>query len=125
MGRLLRGIRPMRSIRARVTAGATLFVAVILIVAAVIAVPVLGRVLTDSVADSVDQDLDSLESQLEAAPDRAEAVVAGIDDDLLVRLQTRDGTEVVNDEDAAELAGTDGEDATTVTVDDESWLAAT
>ncbi|MDN6814860.1 MAG: HAMP domain-containing protein, partial [Corynebacterium variabile] len=125
MGRLLRGIRPMRSIRARVTAGATLFVAVILIVAAVIAVPVLGRVLTDSVAESVDQDLDSLESQLEAAPDRAEAVVAGIDDDLLVRLQTRDGTEVVNDEDAAELAGTDGEDATTVTVDDESWLAAT
>jgi len=115
----------MRSIRARVTAGATLFVAVILIVAAVIAVPVLGRVLTDSVAESVDQDLDSLESQLEAAPDRAEAVVAGIDDDLLVRLQTRDGTEVVNDGDAAELAGTDGEDATTVTVDDESWLAAT
>ncbi|MGO2690353.1 ATP-binding protein [Corynebacterium variabile] len=125
MGRLLRGIRPMRSIRARVTAGATLFVAAILIVAAVIAVPVLGRVLTDSVAESVDQDLDSLESQLEAPPDRAEAVVAGIDDDLLVRLQTRDGTEVVNDEDAAELAGTDGEDATTVTVDDESWLAAT
>ncbi len=115
----------MRSIRARVTAGATLFVAAILIVVAVIAVPVLGRVLTDSVAESVDQDLDSLESQLEAAPDRAEAVVAGIDDDLLVRLQTRDGTEVVNDGDAAELAGTDGEDATTVTVDDESWLAAT
>jgi len=115
----------VRSIRARVTAGATLFVAVILVVAAVIAVPVLGRVLTDSVAESVDQDLDSLESQLEAAPDRAEAVVVGIDDDLLVRLQTRDGTEVVNDGDAAELAGTDGEDATTVTVDDESWLAAT
>jgi signal transduction histidine kinase len=125
MGRLLRGLRPVRSIRARVTAGATLFVAVILIVAAVIAVPVLGRVLTDSVAESVYQDLDSLESQLEASPDRAAAVVAGIDDDLLVRLQTRGGTEVVNDEDAAELAGTDGEDATTVTVDDESWLAAT
>lgn len=115
----------MRSIRARVTAGATLFVAVILIVAAVIAVPVLGRVLTDSVAETVDQDLDSLESQLEASPDRAQAVVTGIDDDLLVRLQTLDGTEVVNDEDAAELAGTDGEDAMAVTVDDESWLAAT
>jgi len=115
----------MRSIRARVTAGATLFVAVILIVAAVIAVPVLDRVLTDSVAESVDQDLDSLESQLEAAPDRAQAVVAGIDDDLVVRLQTHDGTEVVNDGDAAELAGTDGEDATTVTVDDEAWLSAT
>ncbi|WP_312802400.1 sensor histidine kinase [Corynebacterium variabile] len=125
MGRLLRGIRPMRSIRARVTAGATLFVAVILVVAAVIAVPVLGRVLTDSVAESVDQDLDSLESQLEASPGRAQAVVAGIDDDLVVRLQTHDGTEVVNDEDAAELAGTDGEDATTVTVDDEAWLSAT
>ncbi|WP_291473553.1 HAMP domain-containing sensor histidine kinase [Corynebacterium sp.] len=125
MGRLFRGLRPVRSIRARVTAGATLFVAVILIVAAVIAVPVLGRVLTDSVAESVYQDLDSLESQLEASPDRAAAVVSGIDDDLLVRLQTRGGTEVVNDEDAAELAGTDGEDATTVTVDDESWLAAT
>jgi len=115
----------MRSIRARVTAGATLFVAVILVVAAVIAVPVLGRVLTDSVAESVDQDLDSLESQLEASPGRAQAVVAGIDDDLVVRLQTHDGTEVVNDEDAAELAGTDGEDATTVTVDDEAWLSAT
>ncbi|WP_313095942.1 sensor histidine kinase [Corynebacterium variabile] len=125
MGRLLRGIRPMRSIRARVTAGATLFVAVILVVAAVIAVPVLGRVLTDSVAESVDQDLDSLESQLEASPGRAQAVVAGIDDDLVVRLQTHDGTEVVNDEDAAELADTDGEDATAVTVDDEAWLSAT
>jgi len=115
----------MRSIRARVTAGATLFVAVILVVAAVIAVPVLGRVLTDSVAESVDQDLDSLESQLEASPGRAQAVVAGIDDDLVVRLQTHDGTEVVNDEDAAELADTDGEDATAVTVDDEAWLSAT
>ncbi len=98
----------MRSIRARVTAGATLFVAVILIVAAVIAVPVLGRVLTGSVAESVDQDLDSLESQFEAAPDRAEAVVAGIDDDLLVRLQNHDGAEVVNDEDAAERAAPTG-----------------
>lgn len=128
MGRNLRGICPMRSIRARVTAGATLFVAVILIVAAVIAVPVLGRVLTDSVVETVDQDLDSLESQLEASPGRAQVVVAGIDDDLLVRLQTHDGTEVVNDEDAAgleALAGTDAEDASTVTVDDESWLAAT
>lgn len=115
----------MRSIRARVTAGATLFVAVILVVAAVIAVPVLGRVLTDSVAESVDQDLDSLESQLEASPGRAQAVVAGIDDDLVFRLQTHDGTEVVNDEDAAELADTDGEDATAVTVDDEAWLSAT
>ncbi len=125
MGRPSRGFRPVRSIRARVTAGATLFVAAILIVAAVIAVPVLDRALTDSVAESVDQDLDSLESQLEASPGRAQAVVAGIDDDLVVRLQTHDGTEVVNDEDAAELADTDGEDATAVTVDDEVWLSAT
>lgn len=125
MGRPSRGFRPVRSIRARVTAGATLFVAAILIVAAVIAVPVLDRALTDSVAESVDQDLDSLESQLEASPDRAEVVIAGIDDDLLVRLETRDGATVTNDDDAAELADTDGEDATSVTVDDESWLAAT
>lgn len=127
MGGFFRRLRPVRSIRARVTAGATLFVAVVLIIAAVIAVPVLGRTLTGSVAESLDQDLGSLESQLEASPAQAQQIVAGIDDDLLVRLETRDGQTVLNDDDAADLVASDRSDddhARKTTADDESWLAA-
>ncbi|WP_297008934.1 HAMP domain-containing sensor histidine kinase [uncultured Corynebacterium sp.] len=127
MGRPAKLLRPVRSIRARITAAATLFVAVILIVAAAIAVPVLGRTLTGSVAETVDGDLDSLESQLEASPSQTPRIIAAIDDDLLVRLATPGGQVVLNDDDADGLAESAAgeEDGSEITVDDGSWLAVT
>lgn len=127
--------RFLRSIRARVTAGATLFVAVVLVVAAVIAVLVLSRVLTASAADSLDRDLESVGSQVGESPQRAAEIVAGIDDDLLVRWQaggTSGASPVVNDEDATALPGAgeesedarDDQDAHRVTVDGEPYLVA-
>lgn len=114
----MRGTR--HSIRARVTAGATAIVALILVTSAVLAVLVLGRVLTASVEESAEQDLESLSSQIEDDPARAESIVAGIDDDQLVRLSTSDGT-VVNDEDA-HLLPEPGDSPQQVTVDDEPYL---
>lgn len=119
-----------RSIRARVTLGATAFVTVILGIAAVVAVLVLGQILTSSVEEAVEQDLESYSSQIEADPDRAEGALAGIDDDQLVRLDG-DGSgstgTVVNDDEAHQLPGlseADAEDEVTreVTVDDDPYL---
>ncbi|MGO1950525.1 MAG: sensor histidine kinase [Mycobacteriaceae bacterium] len=119
-----------RSIRARVTLGATAFVTVILGVAAVVAVLVLGQILTSSVEEAVEQDLESYSSQIEADPDRAEGALAGIDDDQLVRLDG-DGSgstgTVVNDDEAhqlPELSEADAENEVTreVTVDDDPYL---
>ncbi|MDN6511715.1 MAG: HAMP domain-containing histidine kinase, partial [Corynebacterium sp.] len=114
----MRGTR--HSIRARVTAGATVIVALILVTSAVLAVLVLGRVLTASVEESAEQDLEALSSQIEDDPARAESIVAGIDDDQLVRLSTSGGT-VVNDEDA-HLLPEPGDSPQQVTVDDEPYL---
>lgn len=121
-----------RSIRARVTLGATAFVTVILGVAAVVAVLVLGQILTSSVEEAVEQDLESYSSQIEADPERAEGALAGIDDDQLVRLDGdasgsgSTGT-VVNDDEAhqlPELSEADAENEVTreVTVDDDPYL---
>lgn len=110
----------IRSLRARVTAGATAIVALILVLGAVVAVSILGRVLTDSVADSLEQDVDSLSSQVDASPS-ADSIIDTIDDDNLVRL---DGAStLVNHRDAATLP-TDGteDDPRSVTVDEETYL---
>lgn len=115
--------RASRSIRARVTAGATAFVTLVLVVSAVVAVLVLGRVLTASVGESVDQDLESLTSQIDENPSRAVGVIAGIDDDQLVRWENRTtaaGT-VVND-DAAHALPEPGDAGQRVTLDGEPYL---
>ncbi|MEY8565596.1 HAMP domain-containing sensor histidine kinase [Corynebacteriaceae bacterium 7-707] len=120
-------MRPARrSIRTRVTAGATAFVTLILVVSAVVAVLVLGRVLTASVGESAEQDLESLTSQIGDDPARAADVIAGIDDDQLVRWQPAtsapsDSGTVVNDDDA-HLLPTPGDSARSVTVDDDPYL---
>lgn len=112
--------RARHSIRTRVTAGATTIVALILVVSAVVAVLVLGRVLTASVEESAEQDLESLSSQIENEPSRTASIIAGIDDDQLVRLDSSGGT-VVNDDDA-HLLPEAGESSRQVTVDNEPYL---
>jgi signal transduction histidine kinase len=115
--------RASRSIRARVTAGATAFVTLVLVVSAVVAVLVLGRVLTASVGESVDQDLESLTSQIDENPSRAVGVVAAIDDDQLVRWESHTtGADTVANDDEAHLLPTPGDAGQRVTVDGEPYL---
>lgn len=92
----------------------------ILVASAVVAVVVLGRVLTGSVEESVEQDLETLGSQVENDPARAGSIITGIDDDLLVRLDGSDGT-LVNDDEAHRLPEA-GESSRQVTVDNEPYL---
>ncbi|GAC79120.1 Signal transduction histidine kinase [Gordonia malaquae] len=109
--------RITRSIRARVTAGAFAVTAVVLGVAAVSTVIIVRDALTDGVAVALEQDLDSIGDRAEADPD----TVRSIDDDLLVRL---DGpTPVANDDDASSIPSV-GETPSRVTVDGDSFLAA-
>lgn len=87
---------PLRSIRSRLTIGALLIVAVALIAGAFAAVQVLRVSLTDSVAATVQQDLDTISAQLDRGPGGVDA----IDDDVLVRLQgTGDDDEPDDDDD--------------------------
>ncbi|MEJ6549727.1 HAMP domain-containing sensor histidine kinase [Corynebacterium sp. USCH3] len=110
-----------RSIRARVTAGATAIVALILVASAVVAVLVLGRVFTASVEESAEQDLDALSSQVENDPSRVEGIITGVDDDQLVRLDGPGGT-VVNDDEARQLPTPPEDSSEQVTVDGEPYL---
>ncbi len=87
---------PLRSIRSRLTIGALLIVAVALIIGSFAAVQVLRVTLTDGVAATVEQDLDTISAQLDRGPGR----VDDIDDDVLVRLQGRSDDERDDDEDA-------------------------
>lgn len=88
---------PLRSIRARLTLGALLIVAAALIVGSFAAVQVLRVTLTDSVAAAAHQDLDAISAQLERGPGGVDAV----DDDVLVRLQSRSGDHDGDDDDGA------------------------
>lgn len=114
--------RARHSIRTRVTVGATAIVTLILVVSAVLAVLVLGRVLTASVEESAEQDLDSLSSQVENDPSRAESIITGVDDDLLVRFNAAGGTGTVVNDDEADQLPEPGESSRQVTVDGEPYL---
>lgn len=75
-------LRAARSIRARVTAGALLVLALALGLGSAVAVQVLDRSLTQGVATTLDQDLETVSDRLEADPSALE----DLDDDLLVQL---------------------------------------
>lgn len=125
---------PLRSIRSRLTIGALLVVAVALIAGSFAAVQVLRATLTDSVAASVRQDVDTISAQLERGPGRVDA----IDDDVLVRLQDvgddhggeRDEDDTAgpapdqtNDDDARALPVVRDDRAQRIEVDGEPYLA--
>ncbi len=99
------------------TAGAFAVTAVVLGVAAVSTVFIVRDALTDGVAVSLEQDLDSIGDRVEADP----ASVTSIDDDLLVRLDSP--TPAMNDDDASSIPAVDGTPSR-VTVDGDSFLAA-
>ncbi|MEV7632038.1 HAMP domain-containing sensor histidine kinase [Microbacterium sp. NPDC089318] len=127
---------PLRSIRSRLTIGALLIVAVALIGGSFAAVQVLRVTLTDSVAAAVQQDLDAISTQLDRGPGRVDT----IDDDVLVRLQSRsddhgderddedDGAGPVrdqaNDDDARGLPALSDGEVQRIEVDGEPYLAA-
>ncbi|QMU96053.1 HAMP domain-containing histidine kinase [Microbacterium esteraromaticum] len=135
---------PLRSIRSRLTIGALLIVAVALIAGAFAAVQVLRVSLTDSVAATVQQDLDTISAQLDRGPGGVDA----IDDDVLVRLQgagdddepddddddddrpgpgqgPAQGPDQANDDDARGLPALHEGRVQRIEVDGEPYLAAT
>ena len=129
---------PLRSIRSRLTIGALLVVAVALIAGSFAAVQVLRATLTDSVSAAVQQDVDTISSQLDRGPGRVDA----IDDDVLVRLQGSGDDhdddhdddddrpapapvpDQTNDEDARSLPALDDGAVQRIEVDGEPYLAA-
>lgn len=130
---------PLRSIRSRLTIGALLVVAVALIAGSFAAVQVLRATLTDSVSAAVQQDVDTISTQLDRGPGRVDA----IDDDVLVRLQgagddhddddhdddddrptSAPAPDQINDEDARALPALDDGSVQRIEVDGEPYLAA-
>lgn len=125
---------PLRSIRARLTVGAVAVVAVTLIIGSIAAVLLLRAALTEGVAQTVRQDLDTVSEQLERGPGRLDTV----DGDVLVRVQgpgapgngngggddDDDERRDVNDEDAGGLPIIEDGQTRRITVDGEPYLAA-
>lgn len=119
---------PLRSIRARLTLGALVVVAIALIVGAVVAVQLVRVSLTDAVATTLQQDLDTITEQL----DDGDLNLDAIDDDLLVRIQGGDADddddgdvgEGVNDSDARALPALAEDTTARIGIDGEAHLAA-
>ncbi len=110
--------RLLRSLRARITAGALVVVAIALAIGVAATIQLLDRSLTEGVEVALEQDLDSLGDQIGDRGPR----IDGIDDDVLVRL---DGPRsAMNDEDAELLPAVLEGDPQRVTVDGELYLAA-
>lgn len=93
----MRIMKPLRSIRVRVTAGAVLIVALVLGLAGYAAASILSTTLHDSVANTLAHDLTSLGK---AADDDSE-VIESYDQGLLARISGEESA--VSDPDAAEL----------------------
>lgn len=113
--------RLSRSIRARVTAGAFIVVAIVLGVAAVVTVQILSGALTEGVAATVRQDVETIGARIEDGTPAADAI-GGIDDDQLIRLSGP--TPTVNDDDAADLPVVAEDTTLRVVIDGQAYLAA-
>ncbi|UNK71754.1 HAMP domain-containing sensor histidine kinase [Microbacterium sp. H1-D42] len=119
---------PLRSIRARLTLGALIVVAIALVVGAIVAVQLVRASLTDGVATTLQQDLATVSAQL----DDDGANLDAIDDDVLVRVQggsdDDDDDEVrgddVNDSDARSLPAVPEDTTARIVVDGDPYLAA-
>lgn len=116
----------IRSIRARVTAGALLVVGIALSAGAVGTVLIIGHLLTQGVVATVEQDLEALGEQLEGRG----VDIGDLDGDVLVRVQggggdrpRGDGTRF-NDEDAANLPVVPEDQVIRVVIDGDPYLAA-
>lgn len=105
-----------RSIRARITAGALLVLALALGLGSVAAVQILSRTLTAGIATSLDRDLDSFADLAESDP----AAIRDVDDDVLVQLEGSGS----NLEDGTVLPAVPEDSTARVVVDGEAYLAA-
>ncbi|WP_164234082.1 sensor histidine kinase [Microbacterium hydrocarbonoxydans] len=113
----------VRSIRARVTLGALVVVALALAAGAIGTVLVIGQLLTGGVAASVEQDLESIGEQL----DERRIDIGDLDGDVLVRLQGEGGPHggrSFNDDDAAGLPVVPEDTVARIVVDGDPYLAA-
>ena len=113
--------RRPRSIRARVTAGAVVVVAIALAIGAVGVIWSLGSALTSGVAEQLDAEIETLSDGLENGTITAASLEERDDDVVLVALHG--ATDVVNDDDASGLPDV-GEDPVRVVVDGEAYLVA-
>ncbi|HWS50064.1 MAG TPA: ATP-binding protein [Microbacterium sp.] len=118
-GRRAPGTGRVRSIRTRVTLGAALVVAIALIAGSVAGVLLLSRSLTDGVAVSLENDLDTIGDRL----DERRFDIESVGDEVLVRHRGREGVRV-NDEDAASLPEIAEDHVERIVVDGDAYLAA-
>ena len=113
----------MSSVRARITLGASLNVAIVLAVGAVLFTWTLERTLTSSLADSAKRSAEALARAL----DEDDGRIAGTDDDDLVQLIDEEGTvRGANDEASGLPAIIDPDrDERTIEVDDDRYVVVT
>ncbi|MDQ0646539.1 signal transduction histidine kinase [Microbacterium natoriense] len=110
--------RGIRSIRARLTVGALLAVGVVLAGGALGTVILLGQLLTQGVAASVEQDLETIGEQLE----NGAVDIGDLDGDVLVRVQGAQSA--ANDDDAEQLPIVAEDSVVRIVVDGDAYLAA-
>ena len=108
----------IRSIRARVTIGALLAVGIALGAGAVGTVMLLGQLLTQGVATSVEQDLETIGEQLESGT----VDIGDLDGEVLVRLQGAQSA--ANDDDAEHLPVVGEDSVVRIVLDGDPYLAA-
>ena len=108
----------IRSIRARVTIGALLVVGIALVAGAVGTVMLLGQLLTQGVATSVEQDLETIGEQLESGT----VDIGDLDGEVLVRLQGAQSA--ANDDDAEHLPVVGEDSVVRIVLDGDPYLAA-
>ncbi|WP_205196868.1 cell wall metabolism sensor histidine kinase WalK [Aeromicrobium sp. YIM 150415] len=113
----------MSSVRARITLGASLIVAAVLVAGAMLFTWTLERTLTSSVADAAERSADALARTLDEDDDR----ITGTDDDDLVQLLDEDGTVRASNDEASGLpAITDPDgDERTIEVDGDRFVVVT
>ncbi len=116
-----RPIRPLRSIRARVTLGAVLVVAIALGLGAAGGVWVLGRSLTEGVAAALENDLDVLGDRIEDG-ELSPSGIAEVEDGPLILLRGPGGA--ANEDEATALPELAEDEVARVRIDGESYLAA-
>ena len=108
----------IRSIRARVTIGALVVVGIALVAGAVGTVMLLGHLLTQGVATSVEQDLETIGEQLESGT----VDIGDLDGEVLVRLQGAQSA--ANDDDAEHLPVVGEDSVVRIVLDGDPYLAA-
>ncbi|MFE6997462.1 sensor histidine kinase [Microbacterium sp. NPDC057659] len=126
-----RKVRITRSIRARITLGALIVVALALGIGSVVAVRIMDGSLTEGVSVALDQNLKTIADQV----DRNPSAVKDLDSDVLVRLDPAgdkggqgsdddDEDDETNDDDAVGLPTAAESDPVRVIIDGEPYLVA-